>query len=557
MSGLQTANLIALTTTQAMLAERLRGPVRTDHVVITDAGAQYRVHRSRFSLGLDAGQVAAALDPANTIEPEGPAELIFIFGVGLGELVVAALARWPAATIIAWDRDPLMLRLMLQRTDLGEALRGGRLRLQLGADPVTEPPEARARWVTHPLLRQIYWREHAFLRDDARPSALICAGALFVDDLSRELLERGWRVWTWDLTGVGRDELARTLRVVAPELVVAINTTHGLPEMCAEHRVPLLIWEIDPAVDRLRPLRAGAEWTWVYTWRKANIARYQSAGASQVAHLPLATRPSTRHPLAPSPDEQARFGADICFVGNSLVGQVERFRSLLMRDLVRYLRACNRPIGDAAQVVSDVLAAQRTDFSTYRVPELLETRCPGLDTFTRNRGVEHRPDALLGELAAAEKRLSIIAGLIGEGVAVWGDPGWRILGDQGLDYRGLAGHNRELTLIYNAGLIHLDIGRIYQPDIVTMRVFDVLACGGFVLAEHSPGLAELLEPGVEVETWRTAEELHRKVVFYRANPEAARAIAARGRARVLAEHTVGHRLEHMLAGMAAGRQEEE
>ena len=33
--------------------------------------------------------------------------------------------------------------------------------------------------------------------------------------------------------------------------------------------------------------------------------------------------------------------------------------------------------------------------------------------------------------------------------------------------------------------------RFYQRDIVTMRVFDVLASGGFVLAEWSEDLAEL------------------------------------------------------------------
>ena len=58
-----------------------------------------------------------------------------------------------------------------------------------------------------------------------------------------------------------------------------------------------------------------------------------------------------------------------------------------------------------------------------------------------------------------------------------------------------------------------------------MRVFDVLACGGFVLAERSPALAELFEIGAEVECYASADELEAKVAHYLAHPEAARAIA--------------------------------
>ena len=34
-----------------------------------------------------------------------------------------------------------------------------------------------------------------------------------------------------------------------------------------------------------------------------------------------------------------------------------------------------------------------------------------------------------------------------------------------------------------------DVNRIYQPDVVPLRVFDVLACGAFLIAEHSEALA--------------------------------------------------------------------
>ena len=76
---------------------------------------------------------------------------------------------------------------------------------------------------------------------------------------------------------------------------------------------------------------------------------------------------------------------------------------------------------------------------------------------------------------------------------------------------------------------------MYQDDIVTMRVFDVLACGGFVLAERSSALAELFEIGAEVDCYASADELEAKVAHYLAHPDSARAIARRGREAVCAQ----------------------
>ena len=117
-------------------------------------------------------------------------------------------------------------------------------------------------------------------------------------------------------------------------------------------------------------------------------------------------------------------------------------------------------------------------------------------------------------------------------------------------YRGWAGHIHEVGRIYAAAQVNLDIGRIYQQDIVTMRVFDALASGGFVLAERSPDLERLFEVGVEVEAYTDLEELVDKVGFYLTHPERAREIAARGRAAVERRHSIEARVLEMLAPLA-------
>ena len=83
-----------------------------------------------------------------------------------------------------------------------------------------------------------------------------------------------------------------------------------------------------------------------------------------------------------------------------------------------------------------------------------------------------------------------------------------------------------------------------------MRVFDVLACGGFLLADPSDALLELFEPTVELETWSTVDELVEKVRWYLEHPDQAAAIGKRGRERVLRDHGLRDRLRPMLARLS-------
>src|SRR5207245_2108120 len=76
---------------------------------------------------------------------------------------------------------------------------------------------------------------------------------------------------------------------------------------------------------------------------------------------------------------------------------------------------------------------------------------------------------------------------------------------------------------------------------VRLRDFEVPMSGGFYLAEHSDELADFFQPGVEIETWKTRDELLEKCRYYLAHDDARRAIADAGRERALREHTWEHR----------------
>jgi len=535
------ANLAALDGRSPVLARRLRWAVGSDHVVRQGAGRiVLKVGVQSLPLQLDGDVLLRCLKPMAV-----PGRVVVV-GVGLGELVDAALKIWPAAEVVAWDRDPWMLRLLLSRRDLTADIRAGRLRLALGPDLLAVDLE-QARVVEHPVLKSVYGHELRAWREGlGGPYALLCSQALFANDLARDLRGRGFVPWSIDVERVDAQELTHTVGALKPTLGVVVNQVVGLPEAFQALGLPLLTWEVDPAVDHLPALSSPVPHSHLFTFRRRHADELAEAGHGSVTWLPLAAPPH-RKPLAVTPEDREKFGADVSFVGSSMTGRARAYGKRVVQEVRAWLHQHGRPPAEAADLVGRVLARQRRDLDRWQVPELLEAECPGIRAWSHRAGRAVDPVVLLGELPSSERRLRTVAALAPFGMRVWGDAGWKVLKVPGLEYRGFAGHHHALTRIYQLSAINIDIGRLYQTDIVTMRVFDVLGCGGFLIAEHSEEIESLFEVGVEVETWSTRNELVDKVRHYRAHPDEARTIAERGRLAVDRRHRVAHRVDRMLS----------
>ena len=82
---------------------------------------------------------------------------------------------------------------------------------------------------------------------------------------------------------------------------------------------------------------------------------------------------------------------------------------------------------------------------------------------------------------------------------------------------------------------------------VNSRAFELAASGACQVADYREELASLFEPGREILTYRDPTELRRLVDYHLAHPDEARAIGQNGLKRALAEHTLRHRIDEMLA----------
>src|SRR2546430_1776458 len=131
---------------------------------------------------------------------------------------------------------------------------------------------------------------------------------------------------------------------------------------------------------------------------------------------------------------------------------------------------------------------------------------------------------------------------------VWGG-GWARVQDHAV--RAIAGppvFGREKLLVYSASTVSLNHHHPMNDVVgVNTRTFELAAAGACQLVDFKDDLRDLFKPGEEVVAYRDLRELRKQLDFYLARPDEARAIGENARRRALAEHTLRHRVEEMVA----------
>jgi spore maturation protein CgeB len=105
----------------------------------------------------------------------------------------------------------------------------------------------------------------------------------------------------------------------------------------------------------------------------------------------------------------------------------------------------------------------------------------------------------------------------------------------------------EKSRVFHAGLGCLNSTHLSEGNSLNCRAFEICATGGLQLIEAKPAVAACYDPGTEVLTYGSIEEILSHLDRAGREPDWSRAIREAGLRRTLSEHTYRHRLERILA----------
>ncbi len=154
--------------------------------------------------------------------------------------------------------------------------------------------------------------------------------------------------------------------------------------------------------------------------------------------------------------------------------------------------------------------------------------------------------ALIEDLTTFYIRNEYLKALMNKPLSIYGDAGWTmkaLVGPLTGLYSGRSlDFMHETPWIYNRSKINLNIFNVQCMNSPTIRMFDVMACGGFLLTEYRPFIEERYKIGEELDVFRDPKELAEKTDYYLAHPDQRMEIAKAGQAKTLREDIYSERL---------------
>lgn len=345
------------------------------------------------------------------------------------------------------------------------------------------------------------------------------------DDLAIEFRLAGWEVVTIPPGGLGLQQLREVFASARPRALVTVNYSPQIAWASTREGVPYVSWTVDPLPQSRLAVLEGTRTELVFPWlhRAAQVDIFRALGLEHAAWLPLAaprrrfSRPSVESRSLPA-----------TFVGSSLRDELKIFASAAARwGLDQETRAALE--GGLEPLVD--LALEDPAFAGFGSPQ-------GLALPASLLSIAGEPAPMVAEaldafLAARLRRRRVA---LADAPLVHGDEGWMdVVGER---WRGPLRDGQELSDAYAESLANLDVPRLHQRDIATLRALDVAAVGGCLVAEPSADLVRLLEPGTEFLAYRNTSELDEALARVRRDPAESLEVGRRAAARVAREHSL-------------------
>ncbi|MBR4574957.1 MAG: glycosyltransferase [Lachnospiraceae bacterium] len=379
-------------------------------------------------------------------------------------------------------------------------------------------------------------------------------GSICEDDILKCFAESGHKCITIedeirDKSITGADSLRlvdERLQQQSFDCVFTVNFYPSISDLCNIYHIRYICWVVDSPVLELFASSISNEWNRVFVFDRCQYEDIRLYNPGRIFHYPLAVDTSAKQAVireAVLDKRVEKFAADISFVG-SLYSEKDPMNSLT--DAPQYLQG----------YIEGICEAQLKVYGYYFVEEMLSRGI--IDDFKSHvkdyytmKCENHLTDKVIigqyyiGNHITSLERQRLIAHVSKDHAT---DVYTRSNTDpiKGANCKGGCQTLTEMPLVFYKSRINLNPTSKAIRSGVPLRVFDILACEGFMLSNYQTELCELFVPGEDFVYYESIEQVPEIAAYYLEHENERIEIAHNGYTKVKEQYSYMVRLNGLL-----------
>lgn len=326
--------------------------------------------------------------------------------------------------------------------------------------------------------------------------------------------------------------------------IFSINFFPSVSDVCNIWGIPYLCLIVDSPVLELFSTSLANPCNKVFLFDRQLYNDFHHINPDGIFHIPLATNVRDNYATATmaSAADRARFSSDISFIG-SLYSEKCLYNLITLPEKMR---------GYVDGLIEAQLLVYGYNFIEECVtPELIEAFCkvrPELINFPDSMKVDTKAviaQHIISVKVAEQERLRYLKAL-SEHFNVDLYTGSDTYSMPLIHNRGFAKTNTEMPIIFHQSKINLNLTAKSIRSGLSLRIFDVLGCEGFLITNYQAELPEHFNIGEDLEAYTSLDDLMGKCEYYLSHDKDRQEIAHNGFEKVKKYHTYDIRLTQML-----------
>ena len=327
------------------------------------------------------------------------------------------------------------------------------------------------------------------------------------------------------------------------DLAVTYDFSQGMSNACQAFGIPYYAWVYDSPLLGLYSKEALNQVNYISVFDKKQYQRLSSLGMKHLFHLPLAPEIDNFGAVHIGRRDEKKYARDVAFVGSLYNNR--GFEELFDKGGEKYLEEAESIIQGMNCVWNDTAtifhraSGELVDYMSSRLSEdtwelwnidkryycesmRLVRKCNEIERIRILEALKEKYSIIVYSDQSAKEMLKDIK------VGPW------------LDY------GTEMPKVFYLSRINLNITSRSIESGIPLRIWDIMAVGGFCLTNYQSELEDYFEIGKELEVYHDLKELEEKIQYYLEHEDERLRIAINGYKKVRDNHNLKSRMRKVL-----------